>query len=632
MKILFQTLLFLSFFNITIAQVNYYVDGSQGTDASGFGLAPGTSAWKTIEYAVNNVSNPATEPIIINVADGTYDLNNNQIDISRSFTNLTILGKSKNGTIVQAASDTSSSSSRVFWIYSLNNVTLKNMSIRYGKLISGDGNNGCGVLNQGTLTIDYCDIYENKFNQTTGFGNYGAGVANINGTLTITNSTIRNNTVGKINGGTFYGGGIGILNGETNISNSTISNNISNGGGGISIISSTSTPSKLEIENSTISENQAIAFNASGDTARGDFGGLRISVFSNGNSITTNINSCTIFNNFANRAFGGIGLASTPVNGSSAIIFNIKNSIVGGNNSFDIGGNLLTPKITVNSLGYNLIQNFNSTNIQVDSSSQAGSNIYNKSPQCSTLAVNNSTNGTLTCMILSTSPARDKIPSGSPNGAPALDQRGAGRNGNYDIGAYEWWGDDGALPVELVSFTASVINGNQILLNWKTATETNNYGFEIMRSSDFSEDWKCIGFVEGNGNSNSPKYYTFIDKNLKDGSKFNYRLKQIDLDGKYEYSKILEINLIPAKFSLTQNYPNPFNPSTSILFTVPEKNLVTLIVYDLLGNLVQELLNETKDPGVYEIKFDGSNLSNGVYFYKLQTNNFVDVKKMILLK
>ncbi len=142
-------------------------------------------------------------------------------------------------------------------------------------------------------------------------------------------------------------------------------------------------------------------------------------------------------------------------------------------------------------------------------------------------------------------------------------------------------GQNGAssLPVELISFTAEVTI-NQVTLNWLTAIEVNNYGFEIERK--LSTDWQKMGFVQGHGNSSSPKQYSFIDDKPYGGSKFQYRLKQIDNDGHFEYSDIVEVYLIPIEFALYQNYPNPFNPSTKIKYQLPKECKVHLKIYDLI--------------------------------------------------
>jgi len=204
----------------------------------------------------------------------------------------------------------------------------------------------------------------------------------------------------------------------------------------------------------------------------------------------------------------------------------------------------------------------------------------------------------------------------------------------------------GALPVELTSFTANFVDG-KVSLNWQTATEVNNYGFEVERAANLRGlqngngnsnlgGFSTIGFVQGSGNSNSPKSYSFTDKPTS-GTEFKYRLKQIDFDGKYEYSKELEVKVeAPAEFKLAQNYPNPFNPETVISYELPVNGKVELRVFDLLGREVAELVNEEKVAGRYETKFsakDGeSNFSSGVYYYQLRAGTFIDTKKFIMLK
>lgn len=188
-------------------------------------------------------------------------------------------------------------------------------------------------------------------------------------------------------------------------------------------------------------------------------------------------------------------------------------------------------------------------------------------------------------------------------------------------------------PVELTSFSASVKNKN-VNLVWHTATEVNNYGFEIEKrqSSTANGQWSKIGFVNGYGNSNSVKEYSFTDKTGASG-KYNYRLKQIDNDGKYEYSKEVEVDLgKPTTFALNQNYPNPFNPSTSIQYSVAGSQYVSLKVFNVLGKEVAVLVNEKKESGTYTVDFTEANLSGGAYFYRLQAGDFVQTKKMILLK
>lgn len=196
------------------------------------------------------------------------------------------------------------------------------------------------------------------------------------------------------------------------------------------------------------------------------------------------------------------------------------------------------------------------------------------------------------------------------------------------------------VPVELVSFSYNLLNGS-VNLNWITATEINNRGFEIERARLLSSNyewtsWESIGFVPGFGTTTEPKSYSFSDNEVSDGI-YSYRLKQIDMNGQYEYSDAIEIDITtPNKFSLKQNYPNPFNPKTSIRYTIGSKQFVTLKVYDILGNEIATLVNEEKPAGEYEVEFSPeSNIkysASGIYFYKLTAGIFSETKKMILAK
>ena len=191
------------------------------------------------------------------------------------------------------------------------------------------------------------------------------------------------------------------------------------------------------------------------------------------------------------------------------------------------------------------------------------------------------------------------------------------------------------LPVELTSFTALVQN-RTVNLKWQTATEVNNYGFEIERAIENLElrieDWEKIGFVQGHGNSNSPKEYSFEDKNPQAG-KLQYRLKQIDFDGSYKYSDIIELQIDPpSEFVLQQNYPNPFNPSTTIRYEIPKSTFVILSIFDLQGREITSLVNQVQNTGYHEITFNVKNLSSGIYIYQIQAGEFSQIRKMLLIK
>jgi photosystem II stability/assembly factor-like uncharacterized protein len=186
------------------------------------------------------------------------------------------------------------------------------------------------------------------------------------------------------------------------------------------------------------------------------------------------------------------------------------------------------------------------------------------------------------------------------------------------------------VPVEMSTFTASV-NGNSVNLNWSTATETNNSGFEIYRN--VNNNLTKIGFIKGNGTSTQRNQYTFTDGNLRNG-RYSYQLRQIDFDGSskvYNLSNEVVIGT-PMTYSLSQNYPNPFNPSTVIKYSIPQSSLVTLKVYNILGKEVASLVNENKEAGNYTVNFSAKNLSSGVYFYTIKAGNFTQTKKMTIIK
>jgi hypothetical protein len=188
----------------------------------------------------------------------------------------------------------------------------------------------------------------------------------------------------------------------------------------------------------------------------------------------------------------------------------------------------------------------------------------------------------------------------------------------------------GIVPVELISFTAST-SGNNVLLNWSTASELNNKGFEIERSS-VNGHWSLVGFVEGNGTTTEQKNYSYKDSSLTSG-KYFYRLKQIDYNGRFRYSQEVEVDLSnPFRYSLEQNYPNPFNPITKIQFAVGNRQFVSLKVYDILGRQVATLVSEEKSLGSYTIEFNAGELSSGIYFYQLKAGDFISTKKLVLLK
>jgi photosystem II stability/assembly factor-like uncharacterized protein len=199
--------------------------------------------------------------------------------------------------------------------------------------------------------------------------------------------------------------------------------------------------------------------------------------------------------------------------------------------------------------------------------------------------------------------------------------------------------ENGGLPVELVSFSA-VCSENDVILSWATATETNNNGFQVERRKAKVESYETVGFINGNGTSTELNYYSFKDETVSVGN-YIYRLKQIDYDCSFEYSKEIEVEIgMPDEFALYQNYPNPFNPTTKIRYSIPFAEThshaslrnVSLKVYGVLGNEIATLVNEEKAPGEYEVEFNAKELASGICFYRLKAGSNVISKKMIILK
>jgi hypothetical protein len=172
-----------------------------------------------------------------------------------------------------------------------------------------------------------------------------------------------------------------------------------------------------------------------------------------------------------------------------------------------------------------------------------------------------------------------------------------------------------------------------VLFRSKTATEVYCFGFEVERRGNaICDQWTKIGFVHAKGNSNSMSSYSFKDALDKPG-KYYYRLKLIDNNGQYDYSNIMTIEFIsPLRYELAQNYPNPFNPTTTIRFDVPNSSQITLKVYDILGKEIATLVDEKKEPGSYQVQFGRGNISSGIYIYQMHSNNYVQTRKMVIVK
>jgi hypothetical protein len=185
-----------------------------------------------------------------------------------------------------------------------------------------------------------------------------------------------------------------------------------------------------------------------------------------------------------------------------------------------------------------------------------------------------------------------------------------------------------ALPVE-ISFVKGYVKNNKVVIEWSTATEINNKGFEIEKFEN--NIWKVLGFVAGKNNSNIESKYQFVDNITSTSAQ--YRIKQIDNDGNYKYIEVPKIEFAKiTKFDLKQNYPNPFNPSTRIMFELPTRAKVQIKVYNIIGSEVATIANDEFDSGLHSVNFDANNLPAGNYIVKMTTSSFTKSIKVTLIK
>ncbi len=201
-----------------------------------------------------------------------------------------------------------------------------------------------------------------------------------------------------------------------------------------------------------------------------------------------------------------------------------------------------------------------------------------------------------------------------------------------------------ALPVTLTSFAAKLAqSGTGVVLQWATASEVNNYGYFVQRRAEGDETFMDVAgaFVEGHGTTVEPQSYMYTDNSVLAAGKYEYRLKQQDLNGAVQYSQSVVVNVsvtdvaeaAPREFQLMQNYPNPFNPTTMVKFSVPSTGQATMKVYNMVGQEVVTLFEGVAEAGrYYAVPFNAASLASGVYFYRLVTERKTDVRRMMLVK
>jgi len=462
---------------------------------------------------------------------------------------------------------------------------------------------GGGVFNFGTIggasspTIRRCVIINNR--ATYGGGIFNNGFNGRTASPLITHCVISGNTATGAGGGIDNFGVTGTASPE--IVNCLIAGNTAPVAGGIYNWGGDNGSASPSITNTAIVFNSATAGNA---------GGL----------IADNLNQ-----------FGGSSGSSTPV---------LRNSILWGNSATGSG-----PQFSVAGTGtvqatYTIIDLSGQTTPHLLSGATTGNGTAD--PLFVNSASGSGTDGSWMTGDdgFRLQPASPAVDAGEGTAIPDYDLIYAVRTdgASVDIGPYEEGA--AAFPVELTAFTA-VPRASSVELRWSTATEQNNLGFEIQRSETDdgpltaeSLPWRTIGFVDGNGTSNTPQEYRFHDRNVR-ARTYHYRLKQIDRDGKFKYSQHAEVIIgkVAKVFAMEQNYPNPFNPSTMFDFTLQNTGPATLKIYNVVGQEVASLLNEVLEAGVrHQVLFNARGLTSGVYFARLVSGDRTQMRKILLMK
>ena len=595
-----------------------YVNYSTGNDASGDGSSG--SPYKSFHKGYTMASNGD----ILDLT-GTFSWDNaeetggqNSVTGYTINKNITIQGQAADETTVGAYSSFEYwGNRRVFTISSGITATIKLVEISYGKQYilgylgySQDGDPGGAIFNEGDLKLENCYLYYNM----AGFGSDGiewdgsdAGEGGDGGTiynkgqLVVTGTTFYNNNAG-------YGGSYGEPEWPE----------FKPDGNGGCIYNEPSSSATAVVTNSTFITN---------DAEKG--GAIYV-----GTTCTLTLTNCTLKSNTANGSEYGGGIYSEGI-----VI--IKNTILADQGSWskDFANN--SGSVTDN--GYNIVEYASGYTFSGTGDITGNQTNLNLS---STLAENNSTTGVKTLKTTSGSVAINAGNS-TDNGSvpvPSTDQRGAQRNGTIDIGSYEYWNDEGSLPVELSSFTAEQKSGS-VTLRWVTESEIEDLGFILDRSEGNDESWQEMASyrthdaLKGQGTTSIRTEYAFTDVTVEVGESYYYRLSDVSIQGEITTYPPIFIQLVaqPTEFILHQNTPNPFNASTQIRYALHEVVHVRLEIFNTLGQKVTSLVDGMQTAGMHTVRWDGKDkdgqvLASGVYFYRLNTENFVSTRKMVFLR
>ena len=215
--------------------------------------------------------------------------------------------------------------------------------------------------------------------------------------------------------------------------------------------------------------------------------------------------------------------------------------------------------------------------------------------------------------------------------------------GSYDGYGMGTSGSDISLPVTLSSFAATAGDG-EVTLHWIMESETDNLGFHVYRALEAEGVYKRLTaeVLEGAGTSTDRREYRFADVRLTNGVTYWYKLEDVAFDGTRtmhgpiavtpQAEEVAEVQALPTEYGLSQNFPNPFNPTTEIRYQLPEASYVVLAIYDALGQKVQVLVEGFINAGYRSVVWDAKDVASGLYFVRMEAGDFVEVRKMAVIR
>lgn len=477
-----------------------------------------------------------------------------------------------------------------------------------------------------TLDIIDSEISDNLSTGTGGDG-YGAGIYAIGSKINFVNAKLNDNEITSFGGN---GGGFYLANSEYSINNLLIKNNEAPSGGGAEIHSSTllNCSELMVLNNKTRNFGGGIYITNSNAIMNAVFGGNSTTFI--GGAIAfmdeLEIKNCIFYNNSADENGGAIGSAF------NSRLITVENSLFIKNSS--LNGGAVYSQSDANSSAI-----FNQNTIIDDFGISNNDDKIEVVNGFSDIAYCNIITGGIS--VKSNNNVVDALNNywGDPSGPshPSQNISGQGSAVNVLVNVIPWLTEinDDAPSIPPQNLSVSNVSDVSANISWHSPLNNDITSYRIYYGSGI-DDYQFIDFIDVGSDTN------FVVDGLNPSTNYSVSVTNIDSDGNESWFSTIESfstlvssandNELKYEFTLSQNYPNPFNPSSSINYGIAKRSLVELIVYDILGREISTLVDEVKQPGFYKVTFDGSSLSSGVYFYQLIANDFIDTKKMVLIK